>query len=295
MKSKETCKKISKGLKRYYQTHEHSNKGIRLSTKQKEKIRRTLTGRKNGPPSIETRRKISKARKEEWATGKRNGGYKLSKESRKKISQSRIERKKKLGYINSLATREKIRQTTILRFKDTKERKKISNTLTGRIGCNKGKQWKVVNTTKIKLANIKKARNPLIQRKKSQRMKEIWNDPEYRDNQMLKKSIWLKRRNRETGIEQKLRLSLIKYKIAFERHKSISFLRTIPDFYIEPNIAIYADGKYWHSLPDVKKRDKRIFKDLTENHYHVFRFNEYQIDLDSDWCIKVIKKVENIN
>jgi len=275
MVSEKTRKKISKGLKIYYQTHEHSNKGGIVSEERKEKIRKTLTGRKNGPPSIETRRRISEAnkgRKRPDLTGDRSPSKRP--EVRKRMSNARIERKKRLGYINSPETIEKIRQANILRFSNPIERQRISQTLTGRIGVNKGKHWKVADTTKMKLASIKR-----------------WKNPEYRDNQMLKMATWSKRENKETGIEKKLRLSLTKYKINFERYKSISFLRTIPDFFIKPNIAVYADGNYWHSLPYVKKRDKRIFRDLVNNGYIVFRISEDEINNNSDWCANVIKKL----
>ena len=181
-----TREKISKGLIKYYQTHKHHNKGNTIPEEQKERIRKKLTGRKNGPPSIETRKKISKAnkgRKRPDIAGDRSPSKRP--EVRKRISEGRMERKRELGYINSPETIEKIRQANILRFTDPNERQKISKTLMGRVGVNRGKHWKVKDTTKMRLANIKKAKDPLIQQKRSQSLKKIWQNPEYRDNQML--------------------------------------------------------------------------------------------------------------
>jgi len=47
---------------------------------------------------------------------------------------------------------------------------------------------------------------------------------------------------------------------------------TVADFFVEPNIAIYADGDYWHSLPKSIIRDKRNNKVLKNHGFVVLRF-----------------------
>jgi len=46
---------------------------------------------------------------------------------------------------------------------------------------------------------------------------------------------------------------------------------TIVDFFIEPNVCLYADGNYWHGLEIVKKRDKQIDAKLEKYGYRVIR------------------------
>lgn len=56
----------------------------------------------------------------------------------------------------------------------------------------------------------------------------------------------------------------------FQKQKPIEAI-TIPDFFVEPNICIYADGDYWHSLPKVKKRDEWINYQLQKKGYRIVR------------------------
>jgi G:T-mismatch repair DNA endonuclease (very short patch repair protein) len=73
-----------------------------------------------------------------------------------------------------------------------------------------------------------------------------------------------------TDIELLLKDYLIAKGITFIQQKSIEGF-TIPDFFIEPNICVYADGDYWHEKDKVKERDKRINKKLREREYIVIR------------------------
>ncbi|MCH7605423.1 DUF559 domain-containing protein [Patescibacteria group bacterium] len=65
---------------------------------------------------------------------------------------------------------------------------------------------------------------------------------------------------------------------------------------MEPNIAIYADGDYWHNIPDVKERDKRINKNLVQRGYIVLRFWEHTINDNiqevEDRILYVVKRKE---
>lgn len=82
-----------------------------------------------------------------------------------------------------------------------------------------------------------------------------------------------------TSIECKMRSTLLQVGVAFSEQHPISNI-TVPDFFIEPNIAIYTDGDYWHSLEDVRERDERINEYLLENGYEVYRFSESEINTD---------------
>jgi len=52
---------------------------------------------------------------------------------------------------------------------------------------------------------------------------------------------------------------------------------TIVDFFVEPNVCLYADGDYWHNLPKVKARDRWINWQLKENDYKVIRLSGSEI------------------
>lgn len=73
-----------------------------------------------------------------------------------------------------------------------------------------------------------------------------------------------------TDIELLLKDYLIAKGINFIQQKPIEGI-TIPDFFLEPNICIYADGDYWHNKEEVIKRDKRINENLQKKGYEVIR------------------------
>lgn len=102
--------------------------------------------------------------------------------------------------------------------------------------------------------------------------------PELRENQrkvvikVFKKMNW-----KATLIEKKLWEELTKLDIKFKKNYHLGW-HTIPDAYIpEGRIAIYADGDYWHNLPNWKERDIRVNKWLNENGYRIVRFWEHEI------------------
>jgi very-short-patch-repair endonuclease len=99
----------------------------------------------------------------------------------------------------------------------------------------------------------------------------------------------MKRQN--TGIEIKLAKILKELNLIFENQKIIEKI-TIPDFFIEPNICIYADGDYWHNLDSVKSKDIIINKYLNENGYKVIRFSEESINnnpnkIKTELCVRL--------
>lgn len=53
---------------------------------------------------------------------------------------------------------------------------------------------------------------------------------------------------------------------------------TIVDFMVQPNIVLYCDGDYWHSLSEVRRRDSYFNKGLGNLGYTIFRFSEYDLN-----------------
>ncbi len=68
----------------------------------------------------------------------------------------------------------------------------------------------------------------------------------------------------------------------YEPQFAITEARTVTDAYI-PSLkaAIYADGTYWHSLPKVVEKDKRVNAKLAELGYSVHRFTEPDLRHDA--------------
>jgi very-short-patch-repair endonuclease len=79
----------------------------------------------------------------------------------------------------------------------------------------------------------------------------------------------------DTDIEKILEQWLIENNIKYEKHKKI--FRTFPDFFIEPNICLYADGDYWHSINGRPEKDAKINNQLTEAGYVVIRIKGSEI------------------
>ena len=82
---------------------------------------------------------------------------------------------------------------------------------------------------------------------------------------------------RDTSIELKVKFFLDQLKVPYKTHKAIMGM-TQPDFFIEPNICIYCDGDYWHKLPNVVEKDKKINETLKFAGYRVIRLWENEIN-----------------
>lgn len=105
-----------------------------------------------------------------------------------------------------------------------------------------------------------------------------------------------KMKKQDTTIEQKIEEGLKKNNIYYKKYVPLCNI-TVVDFYLPKfNLAIYADGDYWHSLPLVKNRDKKQDSILKQNGYRVFRFWEREINKSVDDCIRRIKEqISSIN
>jgi len=84
---------------------------------------------------------------------------------------------------------------------------------------------------------------------------------------------------KDTKIESILEKWLIEQCIDYTKQFFIRVdsLRTIVDFFIQPNICLYADGDYWHGFEKAKLKDKRQTSILSENGYVVIRLTESEI------------------
>jgi very-short-patch-repair endonuclease len=82
---------------------------------------------------------------------------------------------------------------------------------------------------------------------------------------------------KETRIELKLQEILTELNITFETQKPLLGV-TIADIFIYPNVAIFADGEYWHSEEGKKIRDNQKTKKLEKHHYIVLRLLESDIN-----------------
>lgn len=93
---------------------------------------------------------------------------------------------------------------------------------------------------------------------------------------------------KDTKIEMALQDELTNRKIAYEKHKSMIGL---PDIFIEPDICIFADGDYWHNLPNRQEHDKEINQQLIDEGYLVLRYWEHEINDNVDGCVDEIGDV----
>lgn len=122
-----------------------------------------------------------------------------------------------------------------------------------------------------------------------------YTSPEYRAK-ISKKHVEVLERGehkfRNTDIELALQVELTKRGITFELDKGLIEL-TVPDIFIEPNIAVYADGDYWHNLPKAKVKDSYINEGLRRANYKVFRFLGSEIKKDVSSCVDQIEAYIN--
>ena len=68
--------------------------------------------------------------------------------------------------------------------------------------------------------------------------------------------------------------------------KQYKYAKGIADFWLpESNIIVEVDGIYWHSKPEVNKRDIRQTEYLESQGFTVFRFTDIEIRQDMTSCI----------
>jgi very-short-patch-repair endonuclease len=113
---------------------------------------------------------------------------------------------------------------------------------------------------------------------------KIWREPSQRmrEGKTCSKSCssikgYLGGDRKETSIELKLQEILTELHISFEIQKPLLGI-TVADIFIYPNVAIFADGEYWHSEEGKKFKDNEKTKKLEKHHYIVLRLLESDIN-----------------
>lgn len=210
-------------------------------------------------PSLETRHKMSLA-----AQGnKRALGFKHSIKNRKKMSLRLIGNKINAGRIPSKKSRQLMSLSHLGSHRNEKTKRKMSL-------AHRGKNNAMYGTHKTK-EQKEKIRNRMLGKNNHFYGKK--HTPETIEkiklSHMLQKRIY-KDTNIEKMIHQELKTRNIEYKKQMPLYGR-------PDIFIEPNICIFADGKYWHTLPGRQERDWDVTKKLTEQNFFVLRFWEDDI------------------
>ena len=121
-------------------------------------------------------------------------------------------------------------------------------------------------------------------------MLKKWADPEYKDRVVRKIIANLPPNTKWTSIEILVRDELRRRRLYFRAH--VVVVGCCPDFVSKKyKIAIFCDGKYWHSLPVVKARDRWANKQLARAGWVVLRFTESEIKQDVKLVGYKVKKV----
>ena len=120
----------------------------------------------------------------------------------------------------------------------------------------------------------------------------LWKSPTLRMVQKLtcSKSCasikgYLSGNHKETGIELKLQGLLLSMGIEFVTQKPLLGV-TVVDIFVFPNVAIFADGSYWHSGSEKEYRDSEKTRKLKKAGYVVLRLDEKEINKD----VETVKK-----
>ncbi len=95
-----------------------------------------------------------------------------------------------------------------------------------------------------------------------------------------------------TKIELKIKSFLEEKNIQFDFQPLIKDIVNA-DFLIYPNIVIFADGDYWHSLPYAIKRDQIVNEKLKHTDYVSLRFKEKDINNNFDFVQNKIMETYN--
>jgi len=100
-------------------------------------------------------------------------------------------------------------------------------------------------------------------------------------------------RRKPSSIEQLLIDSLDAKNINYEFQ--YPFINCVLDFAFPAHkLAVEADGTYWHSLDNVKEKDKRKDKKLIENGWTILHFTEDEIHASPSVCVEKIVAHLNI-
>ena len=97
---------------------------------------------------------------------------------------------------------------------------------------------------------------------------------------------------KETGIELKIQELLHGMGIEYTTQKPILGV-TVVDVFIDPNVAIFADGTYWHKGAMKEYKDSEKTKKLQKSGYVVLRLSEKEINKEEERVkLKLIQAYE---
>ena len=205
-------------------------------------------------------------------SGSFKNGHSFSEETKKKISLSIIGKKQSLETIAKRTA--KLKGRKLPPFSEEHKRKMSES--------RKGK--KLTEGTKRKLSNALKG-HPIY--KSISRNKKISNSlrgkklsEKHKQNLSLAQIKSPNRIFKNTSIELKIQNLLRENGIVFETNYPILGR---PDIFIKPNIAIFADGCYWHKclqcgFGELRQRDKMVTEELQKQGYTVIRLWEHEIN-----------------
>lgn len=93
----------------------------------------------------------------------------------------------------------------------------------------------------------------------------------------------------ETTPESLLYAELEQRRIPFMKQQPIDGLYVVDALIPGARIVIECDGDYWHSLPDMQKRDERKNKYLKARRYHVLHFSESELKNNIAVCVDTVE------
>lgn len=209
---------------------------------------RTTLALQKYPFTEKTRVICSEAAKRDWE---------VARESRiagmqKAIQEGRCSKGLPVGYVVSEKTRKKIRKGVTRYYKNPEARERTSQFLL--------RYWE---------------RHP---EKKEEIRQKLLNHPVSEDtrNKIRAKRLLQIFPIKDTAPEVAMQQILAELSIVFEKHKPVLGICQT-DMFIQPNICIFVDGEYWHTRPEVIKRDSHITEALTNAGYKVIRIWDYEL------------------
>ena len=141
-------------------------------------------------------------------------------------------------------------------------------TMRGKKAWNKGIKTGLVPRSAFKKGHKTWNKGKKMDPKQKAKLIQYLNRPEVKER-LRKQRMHQVFPQKDSKIEVLLQKELRKLKIPFKKHYPIMGQ---PDMFIKPNICVFVDGVYWHSLPKVIKRDKKVNRKLKHDGYIVIRF-----------------------
>lgn len=112
---------------------------------------------------------------------------------------------------------------------------------------------------------------------------------------LLEGRIKAMNKNCNTSIELRLRAGLIRTGISGWKTQVPLGVSVADIAFRERQIAVFADGDYWHNLPNIKNLNERQNRLLENKGWTVLRFTETQIKKSLNECVQMIGGAVNEN